>query len=221
MDSENTVINFSSILGKLKTFDGKTSFKTFINNFNLRANLENWDDDTKIKILKCLCTNNALIYLNTNPRVNELNFNELVTFLESRFTPVINKHEAYSKFTNCKQLNTSVTDYVNKIEEIIESVIDILSEFQDEDNKNQFLISSFINGLNYEIKKLIGVQKFDTYEECINAAHRAEKLIPHRPINVHNVNKREIICYFCNKSGHYKSECHKYLQSIRNKPKNF
>ena len=225
-------LNFSSIVGKLKSYNGKTNFRSFLNQFNTRAKLENWDDVNKVNILKCLCIETAQIYINTHPEIDELNFDELVSFLRKRFQVNISKQEAYSSFTNLRQGQLNVRDYINKIDEISENVLEILTEFETLESKDQFLISIFINGLNIEIKKMIGIQEFASYNTCMQAALKAEKLLPNRNY-VHNVSNNEtseiksrfnqnprynnrnrynerninIRCYHCNELGHKKPNC--------------
>lgn len=190
-DNRNAnAINFSSIVGRLKSFDGKSNFKSFINQFNVRARLESWDEDSKVNILRCLCVDTAQTYLNTNPEIEELKYDELVAFLAKRFQTVITKQESYSRYTSVRQNNLDVRSYADKIDEISEEVMEFLTEFDNVESRDQFLISIFINGLNIEIKKLVGIQEYTSYNACIQAALKAEKLLPNkRPIN--NVNEQE------------------------------
>lgn len=223
--AENT-IQFSNILGRLKPFNGKTSLKSFLNQFNIRARLENWSEENKVNILRCLCIDSAQTYLNSHPDVDNLDFNELVSFLEKRFKVVISKHEAYSQFTNLKQGLLNVKDYANKIDEISESVIDVLTEFENEESRDQFLISVFINGLNYEIKKLIGIHEFNSYNNCVQTALKAEKLVPNRKM-INNLNKIDtphynnfIRCFNCGQRGHKRINCPKLYQNYNKHSKN-
>ena len=135
-------------------------------------------------------------------------------------------------------------DYASKIDEISESVMQVLTEFEDAENIDQFLISVFINGLNLEIKKLIGIQEFDTYNHCLQTALKAEKLLPSRSsvLNVNdgempnfqnyrnnynynrNFNNNKIICYHCEQIGHVKRNCpllNKRRTLLPNPPKIF
>ncbi|KAL7642339.1 UNVERIFIED_CONTAM: hypothetical protein RMT77_006900 [Armadillidium vulgare] len=196
-DNRNAnAINFSSIVGRLKSFDGKSNFKSFINQFNVRARLESWDEDSKVNILRCLCVDTAQTYLNTNPEIEELKYDELVAFLAKRFQTVITKQESYSRYTSVRQNNLDVRSYADKIDEISEEVMEFLTEFDNVESRDQFLISIFINGLNIEIKKLVGIQEYTSYNACIQAALKAEKLLPNkRPIN--NVNEQERNSYPC------------------------
>lgn len=149
--------------------------------------LENWDENNKVNILKCLCVETALIYVNSHPDIDDPNFDELVSFLEKRFRKVISKQEAWSQFTNIRQGYLSLNDYKDKIIEISENVLDTLMEFENLQNRDQFLISIFINGLNIEIKKLIDIQEFNSYSVCVQAALKADKILQNKKI-VNNIN---------------------------------
>lgn len=222
-EENNNSLQFSSILGRLKPFNGKVSLKNFLNQFNTRAKLENWNEESKVNILKCLCVDSAQTYLNSHPEINDLNFNELVSFLEKRFKNVISKQEAYSQFTIVRQGYLNIRDYANKIDEISENVIDILTEFENTESRDQFLISIFLSGLNYEIKKLIGIQEYSSYNNCVQAALKAEKIVPSRRM-VNNVNEQKasinnpyVQCFNCRKMGHKRFNCPR----LHHNPSNF
>src|ERR1700755_1770736 len=142
-NENNNMLQFSNIVGKLRSFNGKNNFKNFINQFNMRSKLENWGEDIKVNILRCLCIDSAQTYLNAYPETEEFNFDELVAFLSKRFDIKISKQEAYSRFTCLKQGHLNIRDYANKIDEISESVMQVLTEFEDAENRDQFLISVF------------------------------------------------------------------------------
>src|ERR1044072_9090837 len=125
------ILQFSNIVGKLRSFNGKSNFKNFIIQFKLRSKLENWGEDIKVNILRCLCIDSAQTYLNAHPETEEFNFDELVAFLSKRFVIKISKQEAYSRFTCLKQGHLNIRDYANKIDEISESVMQVLTEFED------------------------------------------------------------------------------------------
>ena len=42
-NENNNMLQFSNIVGKLRSFNGKNNFKNFINQFNRRSRLENQD----------------------------------------------------------------------------------------------------------------------------------------------------------------------------------
>lgn len=94
--------------------------------------------------------------------------------------------------------------------EISENVIDILTEFDKIESRQQLLIYIFVNGLNYEIKKLINIQEFCSNNSCAQWTLRAEKIFPHKQL-VSNINDQNApinrflykpICYYCNEEGH-------------------
>lgn len=135
-------------------------------------------------------------------------------------------------------------DFGNRIDEISESVMGILTELENNESRDQFLKSIFINGLNLEIKKLVGLHEFATNNNCVQTALKAEKLITNRNPIFSNNNDREqmnsfpqshrnaphgysrnnIICYYCRNPGHMKYECpqlNKKHPLLPNSPKNF
>lgn len=118
--------------------------------------------------------------MNTNLDIDELTFDELVAFLSKRFLVVVTKQEAYSRLTKIKQGHSNGRDFGNRIDEISESVMGILTELQNNESRDQFLKSIFINGLNLEIKKLVGLDEFATNNNCVQTALKAEKLITNR-----------------------------------------
>lgn len=144
-------LQFLNIVGRVKPFNGKSNFKSFISQFNMKPKLENWNENNKVSILRCLCIETAHTYVNLHPETDDLNFDELVLFLGKRFKNVISTQEAYNQFTNIKQGYLCVRDYASKINEIRENVMDILTEFDSIESRDQFLIFIFINGLNLEI----------------------------------------------------------------------
>lgn len=44
------ILQFSNIIGKLKSFNGKSTFKCCINQCHTRPKLENWNENNKIYI---------------------------------------------------------------------------------------------------------------------------------------------------------------------------
>lgn len=130
--------------------------------------MENWREELKVNILRCLCIDSAQTYLNSHPETEDFNFDELVKFLAKRFEMKVTKQEAYGRFTSIKQGHSNIREYANKIDESSESVMQVLTEFEDIENRDQFLISIYISGLNLEISKLIGMQEFTIYNHCLH-----------------------------------------------------
>ena len=174
--------SFSSVLGKLKPFSGKESFRTFITNFELRSNIEQWNLDTKQKLLNFLCIEEARLYSNANPESKTLDYDDLKKYLELRFVNNISKLEAYRAFTNIKQKNLTVKEYIAEIDIIIDKYLEILTELQEIGTRDQFLISTFLNGLQLDIKQIIIVRDFKTYNEIINCALKIEETLPKKRI---------------------------------------
>lgn len=108
-----------------------------------------------VNILRRLCADSAQPYLNSHSETDNLNFREQVS-----------KQKAFSQFANVKQGYLNVKDYANKVDEISEYVMDISTEFENIESRDQFFISVFINGSNFEMTNLIGIKIFGSYNIC-------------------------------------------------------
>jgi hypothetical protein len=216
---------FSSVLGKLDSYDGKGDIKRFLKQLKVRASLENWSEKHRVEILKYLCIGNAEAFVESQPDLEECSFEQLSKALIHRFKPVVSKQQAYSHLTSLKQNNLSVKDFVGHIDEVSASFTEVLTELSNVDSREAFKISIFTNGLNYEIRKVMGVAEYEDYEVAVQGALRAEKLVPSKKLPVCGASQARAVepqeerpeydappkgvmtCFYCKLPGHIKRNC--------------
>lgn len=171
-------VSLSSILGKLPCFDGKTKVSKFLKTIATRAKLEGWSEERQTDIIKCLCTDLALSFLEARPELETASFAILTTALTDRFGAKVSRQEAYTSLNNLKQGSSSINEFAGSIEDMGSTVFDIITELNTPETRDGLLISVFINGLRQDIRQMIGLQEFKTLFECVTAATKAEKLLP-------------------------------------------
>ena len=164
--------SFGSVLGRVNRFSGKENIKRFMREFETRANAEAWSDNQKAAILKCACTGAAASFLEDRP---ETEYDDIVNALVERFHHKITKHEAYSRLSNVKQGNLSVSDYAHSVEETATALWEVADEYGEVASRDSVLISVFINGLNSDLRNMLVLLDFNRFTECISMATRAEQ----------------------------------------------
>ena len=177
-----------AVLGKLPRFDGRSSVKKFIKSIEKRSLLENWDEESRARIMRYLCTDLAEAFIDSNPELETASFTDLCENLNARFGPKISRPEAYAELMAIRQNRQAVDDYAGQIESTAAGLSDIITEVQDAGERDELLISVFMSGLDPALKRSLVVNNYDTFTSVVRAAKRFEKTFDsRRNINtVHN-----------------------------------
>ena len=234
----------SSVLGKLPRFDGKSNVKQFIKSVNKRGILEKWSDEEKASVIAYLCTGFAETFIDSQPNIDETDYDDICELLIGRFTPKLSTPDAYSMLLQIKQHKRSVNSFAEEIETTAANVADVIDDLKEVDKRNELLVSVFMAGLDPHLKRLLTASEFDDFTELIRAAKRCEETFqdsrryvnvvendhssnsrnPHYQNNMqeqqHNP-RRPIMCWYCGKPGHIQRDCRKRLSEAPNKFMNY
>ncbi|GBO06626.1 Transposon Tf2-6 polyprotein [Araneus ventricosus] len=152
-----------SLISSLTPFKGgNENFDFFIKQFIEIAKLEKWGEAKKILVLKLNLKDEALKFLVSNPKLEEINhFDSLVKKLEEKFCKKPNFEEAQRQFNNLKQ---KVSQSISDLAEQVSSTTDKFSNPNNSEEENiinlteKLKLSKFIEALRpdirVEIKKL-------------------------------------------------------------------
>ncbi|GBM23272.1 hypothetical protein AVEN_254923-1 [Araneus ventricosus] len=152
-----------SLISSLTPFKGgNENFDFFIKQFIEIAKLEKWSEAKKILVLKLNLKDEALKFLVSNPKLEELDhFDSLVKKLEEKFCKKPNFEEAQRQFNNLKQ---KVSQSISDLAEQVSSTTDKFSNPNNSEEENivnlteKLKLSKFIEALRpdirVEVKKL-------------------------------------------------------------------
>ncbi|GBN07465.1 hypothetical protein AVEN_260234-1 [Araneus ventricosus] len=107
-----------SLIASITPFKGgEENFDFFIKQFNDIARLEKWPEGKKILVLKLNLKEEALKFLVSNPKLEEIdNFDSLVNKLKEKFCKQPNFEEAQRQFHNLKQkVSQSISDLAYQV----------------------------------------------------------------------------------------------------------
>lgn len=183
----NTTMN-TSLATSLPTFSGSSedNIEYFLDQFNSIANLENWDKNKKLILLKLNCKGDALKYLMNDPSANkETDFNNLETLLKNKFK---RKQETFQeiqqKFSKIKHLpNQTISDlaeviseyatkYINKNNSSDPAIVELTENIK---------LTKFLDALRADLKcevKKLGPKNFN---EAVRIAKNIENAISETP----------------------------------------
>ncbi|GBM69946.1 hypothetical protein AVEN_13805-1 [Araneus ventricosus] len=152
-----------SLISSLTPFKGDNeNFHLFIKQFNAIAKLEKWGEAKKILVLKLNLKDEALKFLVSNPKLEEIdNFDSLVKKLEEKFCKKPNFEEAQRQFNNFLK---KVSQFISDLAEQVSSTTDKFSNPNNSEEENivnlteKLKLSKFIEALRpdirVEVKKL-------------------------------------------------------------------
>ncbi|GBO20437.1 hypothetical protein AVEN_40537-1, partial [Araneus ventricosus] len=152
-----------SLISSLTPFKGgNEKFDFFIKQFNDIARLERWPESKKILLLKLNLKEQALKFLVSNPKIEEIDdFNSLVKKLKEKFCKKPNFEEAQRQLNNLKQ---TVSQSISDLAELVSSITDKFSNPNNSEGENvvslteKLKLSKFIEALRpdirVEVKKL-------------------------------------------------------------------
>ncbi|GBN19099.1 hypothetical protein AVEN_79680-1 [Araneus ventricosus] len=152
-----------SLISSLTPFKGgNENFDFFMKQFNDIAKLEKWGEAKKILLLKLNLKEQALKFLVSNPKIEEISdFDSLVKKLEENFFKKPNFEEAQRQFNNLKQ---TVSQSISDLAELVSSTTDKFSNpnYSEEENvvslteklKPSKFIEALRSDIRVEVKKL-------------------------------------------------------------------
>ncbi|GBN95518.1 Transposon Tf2-6 polyprotein [Araneus ventricosus] len=157
-----------SLISSLTPFKGgNENFDFFIKQFIEIAKLEKWGEAKKILVLKLNLKDEALKFLVSNPKLEELDhFDSLVKKLEEKFCKKPNFEEAQRQFNNLKQ---KVSQSISDLAEQVSSTTDKFSNPNNSEEENivnlteKLKLSKFIEALRPDIRvevKKLGPKNF-------------------------------------------------------------
>ncbi|GBM07701.1 Transposon Tf2-9 polyprotein [Araneus ventricosus] len=157
-----------SLISSLTPFKGgNENFDFFIKQFIEIAKLEKWSEAKKILVLKLNLKDEALKFLVSNPKFEEIdNFDSLVKKLEEKFCKKPNFEEAQRQFNNLKQ---KVSQSISDLAEQVSSTTDKFSNPNNSEEENiinlteKLKLSKFIEALRPDIRvevKKLGPKNF-------------------------------------------------------------
>ncbi|GBM19208.1 Transposon Tf2-9 polyprotein [Araneus ventricosus] len=157
-----------SLISSLTPFKGgNENFEFFIKQFIEIAKLEKWGEAKKILVLKLNLKDEALKFLVSNPKFEEIdNFDSLVKKLEEKFCKKPNFEEAQRQFNNLKQ---KVSQSISDLAEQASSTTDKFSNPNNSEEENiinlteKLKLSKFIEALRPDIRvevKKLGPKNF-------------------------------------------------------------
>ncbi|GBM22755.1 Retrovirus-related Pol polyprotein from transposon 17.6 [Araneus ventricosus] len=157
-----------SLISSLTPFKGgNENFDFFIKQFIEIARLEKWGEAKKILVLKLNLKDEALKFLVSNPKFEEIdNFDSLVKKLEEKFCKKPNFEEAQRQFNNLKQ---KVSQSISDLAEQVSSTTDKFSNPNNSEEENiinlteKLKLSKFIEALRPDIRvevKKLGPKNF-------------------------------------------------------------
>ncbi|GBN40791.1 Transposon Tf2-6 polyprotein [Araneus ventricosus] len=157
-----------SLISSLTPFKGgNENFDFFIKQFIEIAKLEKWGEAKKILVLKLNLKDEALKFLVSNPKLEEINhFDSLVKKLEEKFCKKPNFEEAQRQFNNLKQ---KVSQSISDLAEQVSSTTDKFSNPNNSEEENiinlteKLKLSKFIEVLRPDIRvevKKLGPKNF-------------------------------------------------------------
>ncbi|GBO39302.1 hypothetical protein AVEN_37050-1 [Araneus ventricosus] len=153
----------NSLIASLTPFKrNEDSFEFFVKQINDIAKSEKWGEAKKILVLKLNLKDEALQFLVSNPKLEEIvHFDSLVKKLEEKFCKKPNFDEAQRQFNNLKQ---TVSQSISDLAEQVSSTTEKFSNPDNSEEKNivnltdKLKLSKFIEALRpdirVEVKKL-------------------------------------------------------------------
>ncbi|GBM15519.1 Retrovirus-related Pol polyprotein from transposon 17.6 [Araneus ventricosus] len=157
-----------SLISSLTPFKGgNENFDFFIKQFIEIAKIEKWSEAKKILVLKLNLKDEALKFLVSNPKFEEIDhFDSLVKKLEEKFCKKPNFEEAQRQFNNLKQ---KVSQSISDLAEQVSSTTDKFSNPNNSEEENiinlteKLKLSKFIEALRPDIRvevKKLGPKNF-------------------------------------------------------------
>jgi len=163
------------LFGRVNRFTGKENVIRFTREFETRAKAEAWTPEQQAAILRCACSGPAAAFLEAED--DDADYNTLKEKLHERFHYKVSQQEAYSRLCNVKQGSSKISDYALRVEEAAAELGEVVSEFRSTASRANIVISSFVDGLHPELRKMLLLHEFKTLSDCISMALRAETVI--------------------------------------------
>ena len=236
-NSQNTITIDRSILGpldKLKT----QNVRIFFENFEKRALLEAWSDDYKFNLTKYLGEGAINDAIKARPDIKK--YDDLKIYLEEKFVHKQTEYNINTLLINSKQkFDESVQEFASRLQAHGTELLHIRNETSS-DRHEKFLLSIFMSGIKYNIKRNLVSHNFKNINEALDAAKKVElfnkeqtdykndkndrnKVNRVKDINIKNtqnnyqkyIDKQNNACFKCHSNSHHYKNCYK-LQNNNN-----
>ena len=221
---------------KPATFDGSINWQDYIVHFNLIAELNQWNDETKALELATNLRGPALSVLSDLRPDFRHDFRHLVSTLAARFDPE-NQTEIYKTQlkSRIRKKNETITELVQDVKRLVRMAYPTAPlSFRDQITKDSFIESLNDHELEWSVfqgrPKTVedAVQLALEYEAFQQARGRRNRLpvrmqreepmsrdvreVPHQVAAIHQKidekpYKKRGPCYYCKKDGHLKRDC--------------
>ena len=227
---------FSSIFGKLPTYDGKTPIIEFLKEINKRAKVEEWPETHAVNILKFQLRGVAEQHVEELlDRKPNLTYDEIISALKQRFSYKISSCDAYVGLTSIIQGNKSINEYSGAIMEAGQELGTVVSHMKDLKKREELMFAVFMDGLNSKLKQMLATSQCSSLEEGIDIARRCEKIIQQvetdvapkqknlralayvnqvSPLRPRYTYSNPIVCWECGVTGHTRKLCPRYQEPL-------
>jgi hypothetical protein len=176
----------NSLITALNPFKNKQDdVESFLTQFNLISDLEKWNEEKKIIMLKLSCKDQALKFLIGDPEAKNLTvFQDLEKVFRSKFKKTESFANIQSKFTKIKQgpkqsvreLGDEISELVGKFTKVTESQDPILKNLHE-----QMMLSKFIDALRPELQLEVKKTGPNSFKAAVATAINIENALEENP----------------------------------------
>jgi len=208
-------------LNKIARFDGRGDVNKFIKAIRKRQYLEEWSDDRTKRIIYYQCNDAAETFLESVEDSENLPLDDIIELLKKRFEVKLTLSDIITELNSITQKSDVMEEYIQRFEESAHKLRDIrgLEDCEKEEIKK----NAFINGLNSNIRTLLSINEFRSFEDCLKAAKRCGKSVTSSAAENSNIVATAVhstadtaswkpqnptpSCGICRKQGHTTDDC--------------
>lgn len=226
----------------INSYDGSGELRKFIKNCDYAINIATKDQKTVLYKFILTRINGKADNIISCRQLD--NWETCKEFLLENFSQTKTFSQFLLELQSCKQhTQESVLEYTQRMEKCYSNLTRAAKAEAKEDNEligqqtliKKLVLQAFLIGILPEYAGILRARDPSSFEEAAQFAINEEKLQKlsnankynkfykndrnDRPRNVFfETNKKQIICYFCNKPGHFKKNCFKYKRISQEKP---
>lgn len=230
-----TFVTLGMIANTVDSFSGKEKVRDYFEKIEQRAKLDNWDEQTTIKIIKYRLTGEACKYFKTDKNLDSdtISYDDFKNKFIKKFTPVSIPGENMLKLGRTFQRHDeTVSQFVTRVKSIGNDILaEDLKRCKNGDESgleskcNDLVLNQFKIGLKKDYMKTLGTVLMRIEELTID---KAEELAKQEELNELMLKNRQSTasvfsinphsnCFKCGKPGHFARSC----RSFQNHSKNF